>query len=284
MANRRKHIKKKIHAIKPKKSIFKRAVFWYAVLLFIIILAVFYFLLFLPEIQIKNIEISGNEKVDKSSIKEVSESIINKKIIGFYKWSLATKSIFLANLQNINNNILNKFPQIDSVEIKKEFPETLTLKVKERIPVAVFCQSGAIEKCFFIDEKGVIFEELPAVQQGMFIVQQTLNVKNVFVGENVIDKNAMEAILKIEKTLKDNFQINILSALISAPSKLDITTVAPQDGVPPSGKNWRIYFDLNSNIGLQAVKMDLLLKNEISPDARKKLQYIDLRFDRAYYK
>ena len=274
MANRRKHIKKKIHFIKPKKSIFKRAVFWYAILLFIIILAVFYFLLFLPEIQIKNIEISGNEKVDNSSIEAVSENSINKKIINFYNFSIISKSIFLANLQNINNNILNKFPQIDSIEIKKEFPKTLILKVKERIPVAVFCQSGAIEKCFFIDKKGVIFEELPAVPQGMFVVQQTLNVKNVFVGENVIDKNVMEAILKIEKTLKNNFQINILSALISAPLKLDITTA----------ENWRIYFDLNSNIALQAVKMDLLLKNEIFPDARKKLQYIDLRFDRAYYK
>ncbi len=275
MPNRRKHIKKKIHAIKPKKSIFKRAVFWYAILLFIIILAVFYFILFLPEIQIKNIEISGNEKVGANYIKVQAENSVNKKIISFYNWDLITKSIFLANLQNINNNILNKFPQIDSIEIKKEFPETLILKIKERIPFAVFCQpTSASEKCFLIDKKGIIFEELPNIPQNTAILRQTISNGDVFTGENVISVNIMDAISKIEKSLKDNFQINVENALISSSLKLDIKTA----------ENWHIYFDLSSNTDLQITKMNLLLKNEIASEIRKNLQYIDLRFDKAYYK
>ena len=108
MPNRRKHIKKKLHSIKPKKSIFKRAVFWYAILLFIIILSIFYFVLFLPEIQVKNIEISGNEKVDTNYIETTAENSVNKKIISFYNFSVTSKSIFLAGLKDINKNILDK--------------------------------------------------------------------------------------------------------------------------------------------------------------------------------
>ncbi len=275
MPNRRKHIKKKLHSIKPKKSIFKRAVFWYAILLFIIILSIFYFVLFLPEIQVKNIEISGNEKVDTNYIETTAENSVNKKIISFYNFSVTSKSIFLAGLKDINKNILDKFPVIDSAEIKREYPGTLTIKVKERSPLAVFCEpTDASEKCFFIDKKGVIFEELKNLPQNTVILRQTLNSENVFSGKNVISTNTMDVFSKIEKNLKDNFQINISSALISAPLKLDITTT----------ENWHIYFDLNSNVDLQITKMNLLLKSEIIPNIRKNLKYIDLRFDKAYYK
>jgi hypothetical protein len=54
-----------------------------------------------------------------------------------------------------------------------------------------------------------------------------------------------------------------------------------------TNENWQIYFDLNSmsDTDLKIAKLNLLLNGEITPEIRKNLQYIDLRFkDRAYYK
>ena len=129
----------------------------------------------------------------------------------------------------------------------------------------------------FVLRNGVIFEELQSLaqRQDMPIITQTLNSNDIFTGESVVDRNVISAISKIEKNLKDNFQIDIKEALVSNPLRLDIKT----------NENWQIYFDLNSDTNLQIIKLNSLLKNEISQTSRASLQYIDLRFkDRAYYK
>ena len=87
----------------------------------------------------------------------------------------------------------------------------------------------------------------------------------------------MNDIYKIQKDLKDNFQINLTEALITSPIRLNVTT----------GEGWQIYFNLQGNpdINSQITKLNLLLNGDITPTIRKTLQYIDLRFqDRAFYK
>jgi len=81
-------------------------------------------------------------------------------------------------------------------------------------------------------------------------------------------------ILQIQGNLKDNFQINVKEAAISLPERLNIKT----------SENWQIYFNLESDINLQITKLNLPLKEEISPEKRENLEYIDVRFSRAYYK
>jgi len=63
MSYRKKHIKGKIHRIKPKKSIFRMMWFWITVLVLIVIFSISYFLIFYQGIQVNNITISGNQKV-----------------------------------------------------------------------------------------------------------------------------------------------------------------------------------------------------------------------------
>ena len=100
-------------------------------------------------------------------------------------------------------------------------------------------------------------------------MRQAINDKQVFTGENVVAQNMMDAIYKIQKSLKDNFQINLLEALISTPVRLDIKT----------GENWQIYFDLDAraNIDSQIEKLNLLLNSDHLATSRKNLKYIDLR-------
>jgi hypothetical protein len=84
-------------------------------------------------------------------------------------------------------------------------------------------------------------------------------------------------IYKVQKNLQDNFQINLKEAFITSPLRMDVIT----------SENWEIYFNMDSeySIDSQLLKLDLLLKGEITEDIRPTLQYIDLRFkDRAFYK
>lgn len=272
MSYRKKHIKKKIYKLKKsnKKSIIKRPVFWIGLSFLIIFLSLFYLFIFSPKFQLKEIEVSGNEKVRTECIQD----FVWLKTAG-----KVSKSIFLVNHKNLSKEILANFPEIEMVKISKKLFGTLNIEITERKPFGAFCGYSSAEnqkeKCFVIDETGIIFKPLPEMSENMLVLRNPLNLKELFTGEKVIAENVMAMISKIKKNMEDDWKINIEEAVISTPTRLDIKT----------SEKWQIYFNLESDINMQIEKVNLLLNNEISADDRKNLNYIDLRFkDKAYYK
>jgi len=51
-----------------------------------------------------------------------------------------------------------------------------------------------------------------------------------------------------------------------------------------TAEGWEIYFNLEENLSWQLTQLYLLLERKISPEERRTLQYIDLRFNKIYYK
>ena len=274
MSYRKKHVRNKINKNKPKKSIFKMPIFWFFLLSLIVFSAGIYFCLFFSKIQIKNITISGNQKVNLQELEKIIDNSVKKNFINFKELKISSNSFFLTNTKNIQHEILNYSPVIKKVTVSKKFPESLNVLIEERKRIAIFCQN---EKCFNIDDTGIIFENSIYPTENIFIVRQAKNIDYLNLGTNVISENLIKTITEIEKSLKNNFQINLIEALIINSIRMDIKT---EEG-------WQIYFDTteDSNINLQLTKLNLLLKDEITPDIRQNLEYIDLRFkDRAYYK
>ena len=98
--------------------------------------------------------------------------------------------------------------------------------------------------------------------------------KEFVLGQEVVKKELLDLILRIQGNLKDGFQIDTKEAILSLPKRLDIKT----------SENWQIYLNLESDINLQITKLNLLLEEEITPEIKETLEYIDLRFTRVYYK
>jgi len=244
--------------------------FWIILVCLIIIVSLLYVLLFSSKFQLQKIQVSGNEIIQT---KDIEDSIWTNAGTTLFSWSLfnlSTKSIFLVDKSKITNALLHAFPAIESIEVEKHFPQEITIVIKERKSIGAFCASLA--NCFSIDDNGVIFEPLENVMNNT-VIKTPENSKEVFVGEEVVQKNIMDIILKVQKSLKDNFQIDIQEALVSNPL------------IFKTSESWKIYFDPNGNIDMQITKMNLLLRDEIKFDTRKKLQYIYLQYkDRAYYK
>jgi cell division septal protein FtsQ len=232
-------------------------------------------LFFYSGIQIKNITVTGNQKISTQDIKKIVTDNLPKNIFKFGPIDIYSKSIFFINSEKIDKTVLADFPIIESVEMDKNFPQTLIIKISERKPIALYCSNDG--KCFLIDQNGIIFEPA-STDKPYLIVRQNLNSdKSIFTGENVINQKIIGTIEKIKKDLKDNFNIDVNEAMISTPIRLNIKT----------SENWQIYFDTgdDSNIDTQITKLNLLLNGDINSDLRKKLKYIDLRFtNRAYYK
>jgi cell division septal protein FtsQ len=272
MSSRKKNIQEKIRRLRPKKPFYKKSAFWYSVLFITVAVAAAYFLLFFDVIQIKQISVFGAQKLDPQTIEKIVEKSITQNFINIGNWNLSSKSIFLAKSAQIQKSILNYDATIEAVAVAKKWPDKLEIIIKEREQIAIFCQE---DNCFYIDANGIIFEKYENSGDSL-IVRQNQQQENLSIGQVAVQKNIMLAIYEIEKKLKENFQINLTNALISTPIRLNVQT----------GEGWQIYFDIDagSNISSQLDKLDLLLKQEISQDQRPNLQYIDLRFSRAYYK
>jgi len=270
---RKNSLKDKIHRIKPKKSIFKRLWFWILVLIVAFVVAICYFSLFYNGIQVKNIIISGNQKVASKDIENLAVEDITNRILKIGGWEVNSKSIFLADKDKIKKDILEKFPVIGEININKKFPQTLVLTITERQPLGAFCPSAGLEKaesnCFFIDQDGVVFQPLQNAPDRVLIVRQVNGVAKLTSGEVAVAPVIISDIYQIQKDLKDNFQIILKEAVISSSSRLNITT----------GGNLQIYFNLISDpdINSQLAELNSLLGGGIPADNMKNLRYIDLR-------
>lgn len=260
MSYRKKHIHPKIKKIKPKKTFYKSPLFW-VIFFLTVLLVILSFMLFSPGFEVTKIRINGNQRIRQSQVENIAWPLIDKRIIGLVHY----RSIFTANIDSLEKNILNDFKEIEEVEVKKKFPDEIIINIKEREPFAVFCSDQPDQKCSHIDKNGAIFGKIDNIPENALLVKKD--------PANEIDKNTMNAIHKIKNSLINNFQTGVKEALVS--SLLILKT----------SENWLLYFDPKKDIDLQIAKMNLLLENEIMPKERKNLQYIYLQYeDRAYYK
>lgn len=249
---------RKPYRIRRKKSIFCNRFFRLGILTIIFFVAIFYFLFFSKFFQLENVIVTGEKKISKEDIKSVALEGVEKKILFF-----TTNSIFLIDTKKIKNNILNRFPQIAEAEIKRGFPNDLSIVVIERLSLANWCQN---EKCFLLDNEGIVFEETAPEITGIKIVSKE-ELPQFSLGEKVIEKNYLENIFKIQKKFNEEIKIEVKEFIIF-PDKL---TTKTSDG-------WEIYLNPQGDIEWQLTKLKVVLEEKIPPEKRKDLEYIELRF------
>jgi len=247
--------------IKKKKSILKSRFFWLGILILIIFSGVFYLICFHSFFQIKVIEISGNEKVSTESLENLLNQKINQKILFF-----PSQSIFLPNFGEIKKEILKSFPQVAETDLKRKFPNTVLLEIKERKPAAVFRQT---DKIFFVDKEGVIFESLDLdVTSQDFITFKKQADEGVNLGEKIIEEEQLSKILEVESKLKNELKILVEEVLVVSEARFDAKTL----------EGFQIYFNFQEDLDWQLTKLRAVLEEEIPLESRKDLEYIDVRF------
>jgi len=227
--------------------------FWRLVLFLIFAGEIFYIVYFFSYFQIKEISVSGNAKVKTETI----ESFIEKG------------SIFLVDSKKITGNILSSFPQIAEAKIDRKFPDKLNLTITEREAVANFC----LEECFLIDKTGVIFAPVRndisnGVRESDLLKIQKIDDEQLELGSKVLEEEMVNLILDIESRMKNDLKIAINEVLVVSEDRLDIKTA----------EGWVFYFNTKNDLAWQMTKLKAVLDEEIPPDRRKNLEYIDLRF------
>jgi cell division protein FtsQ len=233
---------------------------WLIIFFISILGSVFYSLLFHDFFQVKEIKVSGNQKVKREFIEEKIFNLIEKEILSF-----SSKSIFLINSANIQEVLLNSFPYLDDVDLNREFPDILIIEVEERKPVAVFNQD---QKYFLIDKKGVIFEEITEGESGYLKIKRLSLDSPLDLGQGVVSEEEISKILEIDSKLKRDLSIQCQRVNIVSEERINFQT----------SEGWEIYLNPKGDIDWQLTKLRVDLEQEIPPENRSNLEYIELRF------
>lgn len=249
---------RKPYRIKKRKPIWKTKLFWRIFVALLFLGEIVYSIYFLVPFQIKEIKITGNEKVKTADIEGIIRNQTNKRILFFQ-----TKSIFLVDSRAIEKTTLAEFPQIEKTTLRRDFFSSLAAEIKERKPAAVFVRG---EQKFYIDKEGVVFESITGESQLLKIAVESSPLPNL--GQNILEKKLMAVILEIQNKMKNELKIPITEILIVSEEKLNVKTT----------EGWEIYFNPRKDVGWQLTKLKAVLEKEISADRRKNLDYIDLRF------
>lgn len=252
------------YKIKRKKPIFKNRVFQICVLIIIFLGGIFYLAAFLPYFQVKNVKVSGNQKVLAQDLINAAESGLVRPV-----FFLESRSIILANSGKINRIITDNFPLIEKAVIKKDLPDCLMIFVQERVPVAVIVLGDNYN---YIDREGVVFEKISEPDSEKIKITNQMSSFEIKLGEKVLDKNLLSEILKIQKWLNKESQVISDKAVLVSEQRLDIKTA----------EGWSVYFNLKGDIDWQLTELKTILEVKFTPEKRKNLQYIDLRFDKVF--
>ncbi|HUW71779.1 MAG TPA: FtsQ-type POTRA domain-containing protein [Candidatus Humimicrobiaceae bacterium] len=268
---------RKPYKAKKKKSILKNRFLWLGILILAIFSGIFYLICFHSFFQIKVIEISGNEKVSTGSL----ENLLNKKISQKFLF-LPSQSIFLTHFNEIKKEILRDFPQVSETELKRKLPHTLLLQIKEREPVALFCQ---VDKMFFVDKEGIIFESLdPNMTKQDFSTLKKEADGEINLGEKIIEEEQLAKILEVESKLKNQLRILTEEERFSFSTFVDtlvieeILVVSEIRFDVKTSEGFKIYFNFKEDLDWQLTKLRAVLEEEVPPGKRKDLEYIDVRF------
>jgi len=172
-----------------------------------------------------------------------------------------SRSIFLTDLKEIENEFLRRFPLIETIKLKRRLPQKIWVHIKEREPVAIFCDK---EGCFLMDKNGIIFEKTEMMDD-FLVFKKEIKAR---VGEEVIDPQQISLVFEIKEKLEKELEVFSKEILIKS---LEDFSVVTKEG-------WQIYFSFKENLFWQLTKLKVVLEMEIPPEKRESLEYIDLRF------
>lgn len=257
---RRIKTKKRKIARRRKKSIFSNFYLSFAVFASIIILSAAGFFLFSPRFQVSQLSISGNNNISTEDIEKAAQEKL-KTSFSFLGMDISTESIFLSMGKGASS-LMESFPEIEKITIKKDFPNGISLQIVEKTPYAVWTDEFDKSKCYLVDKNGSYIKDYEEKEEYSSLIK--INEKEEI--KDLDKKNVLEKLSTIEAKLKSH-SIDI--------KEFDIYE---EKTIVQSNLSCKIFFNINDDLDWQVEKMGIVLSNGKYSGDLSKLEYIDLRF------
>ncbi len=222
--------------------------------------------------KIKNVNILGVQEIKENDLKEIVWKDLDTK----YLWLFSKDNIFIYPRKKIIGDVLKDFPKIRSASVDLDFPDSVNLKIDERMPYALWCGDATSTDCYFVDEEGYIFGTADDYSNDKFFRYYKNLGADIFIRQSIFDLKKFEDL--------DSFVV-FLTGLEISPYKM----------VYKDDRNCEIYFGEGTKIIFDSTMdmkdiinnfQSILNMDEFSDvENLKKLEYVDLRFgNKIFYK
>ncbi len=246
----------------------------YAILVAVFFATIIYALFFSRLLAVTQMNVSGTDKLNSNDLKK----FVSADISGKYLKLLNRNNMLFISADKIGRDLAGRFGQIESVSVKKIFPNKIFISIAERKSMLVLCSGG---NCYVVDENGNTFSKVDPnsheIQQSGLPVLTDDSGKAISFDEGVLNPDYMQFIIDAKDRLKGDLDVSV--------GEIHTPQIASGDIRMMTAGGWKIYFD--QTVGLQK-EMDMLkavLNNEIDKSKWSDLDYVDLRIDgKVYYK
>jgi hypothetical protein len=246
----------------------------------------------LPAVTIDNIIVSGNHIINDSSI----DYFVRNKLNGKYLFIFNKSNSFIYPHEDIYNGLIDNFPRIEFLSLKRTDLKTLHVEIKERSGSYLYCgeiipeiKNEVGENCYFVNRDGYIFDKAPYFSGNVYFKFYTqINGPG---GKNNLIKSYISDVDYFHRLMKFVSQINSsgFRPIYMNINKEDGNTTLYIYNSNDGGKYPKIIFKNDADFNLIFENLQTAMKKkEFSNDIMlniNKLNYIDLRFkDKVLYK
>ncbi|OHA84101.1 MAG: hypothetical protein A2937_02815 [Candidatus Yonathbacteria bacterium RIFCSPLOWO2_01_FULL_47_33b] len=231
--------------------------------------------------KITRVEVVGTQTVDSDTV----EALVREKLKGNYYIAYARENSQIFPSREIEEGLLNVFPRLASAYVERIDAHTISVKVSERKPYALWCgevYSPDIREligCFFVDNTGFVFDRAPTFSEGVY-----LEIYGALLGaseEGILRAHIPPAQFILTHTLVSSLMRELGDPLriIMKPEGEMVVTMKKSDKYPMlAGVELRF----KDTASAETIMKNLLaaLPVQFPPDVtpKKKLLYIDMRF------
>jgi hypothetical protein len=227
---------------------------------------------------ISTIKIEGNSVVSSQEI----DDVISRTLDGTYLFLFPKKNAPLYPKVSIEENILNTFPRIESVDVVLGDLKNIIVIVEEREAESLWCRdfpstSSAFPECYFIDKQGLVFERAPHFSDDVYVRYfGTLGTSSSPIGQTFLP-NAYRAMNVFVAELRDSSIFRPHSVVVKSDGDIEVAVAGDGKIIFNENQDYAtVRRNLQSVVDGSAFKLQAL-------GSPLKFKYIDLRFDNKIF-
>lgn len=277
---KKKAKKKQTKKRKSQQKYFSWKRFMFGMLCILFLIIIIYTLFFSKLATIKEINVYNNQIIDSGSIVQKAESQMSAK--NFLQ--VARNNFFLVSESYLQQIILENFPKIKSVEVKRVFPNQINISIVEHSLIPVVCIESREGECFILEDDGRIVEKAD-------FNSAKLKENEIVV---IIDKNKNDIVEFGKEFILEKKLNNIIflgeELTYALNTKIQQPYIIPARGADEvkfnTSEGWYLQVDTADNPKVTLKVLDLFFKKGLKDDIRRyDLEYVDTRTnEKIFYK
>lgn len=234
-----------------------------------------YMVLFSPYLALGEPPVEGLERIDESLFQNTVETILSQRYLG----SISRNRFFLVQPEDLERRLREQYPLIRNITVKRTFPDTLHISVKERDSLLLWCSADI---CAHVLEDGSVipvtdvYQEEANLSRTIFLKDES--GQSFRQGAHVFDPKYALFPGQVRQALLEQLGIE-------TENEMTLTSRFANEQRVKTKEGWEIYFGTELPLEKSLRTLELVLEKEIPAEERPRLSYIDLRIEnRVFYR